>query len=93
MNRCPPALEPDEHRFIVRSPDGKECNVIVKIDEEAIGYVERMARRRLPATSDFWAPERLLTNLLWDEGKPPLGGRLTLTEIDRDELMGAALVR
>jgi hypothetical protein len=33
--------------------------------------------------------ERLLTNLLWDEGKPPLGGRLTLTEIDRDELMGA----
>jgi hypothetical protein len=91
MNRCPPALEPDEHRFIVRSPDGKDSNVIVKIDEEAVGYVERMTRRRLPASSGFWASraERLLTNLLWDEGKPPLGGRLTLTEIDQDELMWA----
>ena len=86
-----PALEPDEHRFIVRSPDGKERDVIVKIDEEAVGYVERMTRRRLPASSSFWASraERLLSNFLWNEGKPPLSGRLTLTEIDRDELMWA----
>jgi DNA-binding response OmpR family regulator len=86
-----PELEPDEHRFIVRSPDGKGHDVVVKIDEEAVGYVERMTRRRLPASSSFWASraERLLGNFLWHEGKPPLSGRLTLTEIDRDELMWA----
>ncbi len=87
-----PELEPDEHQFIVRSPDGKEHGVIVKIDEEATGYVERMTRRRLPASSSFWAARagRLLSNYLWTEGKPPLSGRLTLTQIDRDELMWAA---
>jgi CheY-like chemotaxis protein len=86
-----PVLEPDQHRFIVRSPDGKEHEVIVKIDAEAVGYVERMTRRRLPASSGFWASraERLLSNFLWTEGKPPINGRLTLTEIDRDELMWA----
>lgn len=85
------ALEPDEQRFIVRSPDGKEHEVVVKIDPEAVGYVERMTRRRLPASSGFWASraERLLGNFLWHEGKPPLSGSLTLTEIDRDELMWA----
>lgn len=86
-----PVLEPDEHRFIVRSPDGKEHEVIVKIDEEAVGYVERMTRRRLPASSGFWASraERLLSNFLWNEGTTPESGRLSLTEIDRDELMWA----
>ena len=86
-----PALERDEHRFIVRSPEGQESDVIVKVDAEAVGYVERMTRRRLPASSGFWASraERLLSNYLWTEGKPPSGGRLTLTEIDRDELMWA----
>jgi CheY-like chemotaxis protein len=84
-------LEPEEHRFVVRSPDGKEHEVVVRIDEEAVGYVERMTRRRLPASSGFWASraERLLSNFLWNEGKTPVSGRLSLTEIDRDELMWA----
>ncbi len=83
--------EPDEHRFIVRSPAGTEHAVIIKIDAEATGYVERMTRRRLPASGAFWAAraERLLSNYLWNEGQPPAGGRLTLAEIDRDELMWA----
>jgi CheY-like chemotaxis protein len=86
-----PKLESDEHRFVVRSPDGKEHEVIVKIDEEATGYVERMTRRRLRASSGFWAAraERLLSNFLWNEGKPPVSGRLILTQIDRDDLMWA----
>jgi hypothetical protein len=86
-----PGLEPDERCFIVRSPDGKEREVIVKIDAEVIGYVERMTRRRLPASSGFWLAraERLLSNYLWTEGKPPFSGRLTLTGIGRDELMWA----
>lgn len=86
-----PELEADVHRFIVRTTDGGETEVLVKIDEEAVGYVERMTRRQLPASSSFWAgrAERLLGNYLWMEGKPPTGGRLTLTEIDRDGLMWA----
>jgi CheY-like chemotaxis protein len=87
-----PALVAGEHRFIVRSPGGQEHEVVVKIDEEATGYVERMTRRIIPAGSSFWAAraERLLSNFLWTEGKLPSDGRLTLTAIDRDELMWAA---
>lgn len=83
-------LELDEHRFIVKSPDGKEREVIVKVDEEeAVGYVERMTRRRLPPSSSFWAirAERFLSDYLWNEGKPPVKGRLTLTGIACDELI------
>jgi DNA-binding response OmpR family regulator len=79
---------PDEHRFIVKSPDGREYQVIVTIDEEVVGYVERMTRRRLPAKNSFWTlrAERLLGDYLWHEGKVPSNGRLTLKEIDREAL-------
>ncbi len=84
-------LQPDEHQYIVRSPDGKAHKVIVKIDVAATSYVERMTRRRIPASSAFWEARagRLLSNFLWSEGKPPPDGKLTLKEIDRDELMWA----
>lgn len=83
--------EPDEYQFIVKSPDGKESKVIVEISNEAVGYVERMTRRTLPASSSFWAQqaERLLSNYLWREGKVPTSGRLTLKDVDRDDLMWA----
>lgn len=83
--------EPDEHRFIVKSPGGKEREVIVKIATEVIGYVERMTRRRIPANSSFWSvrAERLLSDYLWRECELPFSGRLTLDRIDRDQLMWA----
>src|SRR6266508_4462448 len=40
--------DPNERRFIVKSPTGSEHEVLVQIDEEAVGYVERMTRRKLP---------------------------------------------
>lgn len=82
----------DEHRFLVKSPEGREYEVIVTIDAETVGYVERMARRQLPANNSFWAlhAERLLADYLWNEGKVPSNGRLTLKEIDRDEIDVAA---
>jgi len=51
----------------------------------------RVATAACPQEVGFWASraERLLSSFLWDEGKPPLSGGLTLTEIDRDELMWA----
>jgi CheY-like chemotaxis protein len=83
---------PGERRFTVKSPGGDEHEVLVRIDEEAVGYVERMTRRRLPAESSFWTiqAQRVLSDYLWTEGKVPPAGRLTVKDVDRDELPIAA---
>jgi DNA-binding response OmpR family regulator len=84
--------EPNERRFIVRSPAGSEHEVLVEIDEEAVGYVERMTRRQLPAGNSFWTSQaqRVLGDYLWREGKVPPTRKLTISEVDRDELPVAA---
>ena len=46
--------DPYERRFVVKSPTGTEHEVLVQIDEEAIGYVQRMTRRALPPENSFW---------------------------------------
>jgi CheY-like chemotaxis protein len=85
-------LEPNEHAFMVVCSDGKECEVIVEIDDEAVGYVERLTRRKLAVNGSYWATraERLLTCYLWNEGKVPFNGKLILRDINRDELQSAA---
>jgi len=84
--------EPNERRFRVTSPSGTEHEVLVVIDDEAIGYVERMTRRKLPPENSFWTgqAERFLSDFLWKEGKVPPTKKLTLTDVDRDELPMAA---
>lgn len=84
--------EPYERRFIVRSPTGTEHEVVVAINEEAVGYVERMIRRRLPPESSFWTSQaqRLLGDYLWNEGKVPPTRKLVIKDIDQDELPIAA---
>ena len=84
--------QPNERRFIVKSPSGGEHEVLVQIDEEAVGYVERMTRRQLPAENSFWTSQaqRLLGDYLWKEGKVPPTRKLTITDVDRDELPIAA---
>jgi len=83
---------PDERRFIVKSPGGDEHEALVQIDEEAVGYVERMTKRRLPPENSFWTiqAQRILSDYLWKEGKVPPAGRLTVKDVDRDELPIAA---
>ena len=83
---------PNERRFVVKSPTGSEHEVLVQIDEEAVGYVERMIRRRLPAENSFWTTQaqRLLGDYLWKEGKVPPTRKLTIRDVDRDELPIAA---
>ncbi|MGA9995173.1 MAG: response regulator [Pyrinomonadaceae bacterium] len=83
---------PDERRFTVKSPGGEEHEVLVQIDEEAIGYVERMTKRRLPPDSSFWTTQaqRILSDYLWNEGKVPPTRKLTVKDVDRDELPIAA---
>ena len=84
--------EPNERRFVVKSPTGSEHEVLVQIDEEAVGYVERMTRRKLPAENSFWTSQaqRLLGDYLWKEGKVPPTRKLTIKDVDRDELPIAA---
>ena len=81
-----------DRRFTVKSPGGDEHEVLVQIDEEAVGYVERMTRRRLPPENSFWTmqAQRLLSDYLWKEGKIPPIRRLTVSDVDRDELPIAA---
>jgi CheY-like chemotaxis protein len=76
--------EPNERRFIVKSPTGSEHEVLVEIDEEAIGYV--------PPENSFWTTQaqRVLGDYLWKEGKVPPTRKLTITDVDRDELPIAA---
>ena len=84
--------EPNERRFIVKSPTGSEHEVLVEIDDEAIGYVARMTRRQLPPENSFWTTQaqRVLGDYLWKEGKVPPTRKLTITDVDRDELPIAA---
>lgn len=83
--------QPAERAFIVKTPDGKRAPVVVKVDDEAVSYVERIALRKLAADNSFWtyAAERLLSDYLWNEGKIPPGGKLSLREIDREQLITA----
>jgi DNA-binding response OmpR family regulator len=80
------------HRFIVKSPGGAENSVAVEVTPDVIAYVERMTRRQLPGRSSFWTmrAERFLGDYLWNEGKVPPTGRLTLGGIDQAELPVAA---
>lgn len=84
--------EANERRFIVKSPTGSEHEVLVVIDEEAVGYVERMTRRKLPPENSFWTTQaqRVLSDYLWKEGEIPPTRKLTITDVDRDELPIAA---
>lgn len=84
--------EPNERRFTVQSPTGGEHEVLVQIDVEAVAYVERMTRRRLPPENSFWSgqAQRLLSDYLWKEGKVPPTRRLIVKEVDRDDLPMAA---
>lgn len=87
-----PRQEPNERRFVVRTPTGSEHEVLVQIDEEAVGYVERMTRRQLPPENSFWTSQaqRLLGDYLWKESKVPPTRKLTIKDVDRDELPIAA---
>lgn len=79
---------PNERRFVVVGPDGNRQEVLVLIDEEPVGYVERMTRRRLPPESSFWTEQArdLLSDYLWDEGKMPPTGKLTVKDLNPDKL-------
>ena len=60
----------------------------VTIDPEADARVARLTHRRLPPGGGFWRiqAERLLSSFLWSEGSPPENGRLTVSDVSREDL-------
>jgi DNA-binding response OmpR family regulator len=80
--------EKNERRFIVTSPSGGEFKVTVRIEDESVAYVERMTRRKLSVENSFWTQraERTLAEYLWNEGRNPPDGKLTVAPVDRDQL-------
>jgi len=81
---------PNERCFIVRKPDGREQEVIVMIDPEAVSAVEKVSND-LPVGKGFWTEqaEQFLSDFLWNDGNVPATGRLTLRGVERDALVTA----
>jgi len=81
----------EQRRFTVVSPGGTSHDVLVQIDEEAVDYVERLARRRLPFESSFWTEQarRLLADELWTNGEVPRTRKLVLRELRREAILAA----
>jgi hypothetical protein len=87
-----PALEPHHRRFVVVTPDGEQHEILVEIQSEPIEYVQRMTGRQLTPDNSFWTAQarRLLSDVLWNEGKVPPLRRLVLKSLDPDKLPIAA---
>jgi hypothetical protein len=77
--------------FIVRKPDGREEEVVVGIDPEAISAVAKVSND-LPVGTDFWTEqaEQFLSDFLWNDENIPATGRLTLRGVERGVLEKAA---
>jgi DNA-binding response OmpR family regulator len=82
---------PNERCFAVRTPHGKELDVVVEIDGEAFNQVERVTRE-LPIGKAFWTEqaERFLSDFIWNDGHAPVNGRLKLKGVEREALEKAA---
>lgn len=81
----------NERCFLVRRPDGREQEVVVDIDEQAVTAVEKVTKD-LPIEKAFWTEqaERFLSDFLWNDGNVPSSGRLTLKGVEREELESAS---
>jgi len=90
---APEAAQPEasRRRFMVQHPDGWEQEVVVEIEPAAVGLVERATGRSLPLENSFWTweAEHALNNFLWNEGKVPPEGKLTIARMDSDDLQVA----
>ncbi|HSB70550.1 MAG TPA: response regulator [Candidatus Methylomirabilis sp.] len=85
-----PPPPPNQRRFIVQHPEGWQQEVVVEIDPEAIEYVGQEAHHQIPSEDPFWTTQaaHFLNAFLWDRGRIPPGGRLTIDiqGVDRDVL-------
>jgi DNA-binding response OmpR family regulator len=80
----------NERAFIVRTPNGREQEVVVEIAPEAISAVEKVTTD-LPLERSFWTEqaEQFLSDFLWNDGSAPATGRLRLKGVEREALLKA----
>ncbi len=78
---------------VTHFPDRTESTVVVAIAPEAVARVARLTGRELRPGGAFWRDQaqRLLSAVLWTEGKPPVDGRLTVHDVSREDLDVAAV--
>jgi hypothetical protein len=79
--------QPNERRFIVRKPNGRNQEVVVAISQEARASAARMTRG-VTIDENLWTSqaETFLSDFIWNDGDVPHSGRLVLKGIDRDVL-------
>jgi len=80
------AKQPNERRFIVRKPNGRNQEVVVEISQEARESAVRMTG--VAIDEGLWTSqaETFLGDFIWNDGDVPHSGRLVLKGIDRDVL-------
>jgi DNA-binding response OmpR family regulator len=85
------SADPSTRQFVVQHPDGREQDILVHIAAPLVQSIQRATGRPLPLESSFWTwrAERALNNYLWNEGKVPPAGLLTLTKVEPDDLQVA----
>lgn len=81
----------NERCFIVKTPNGRDQEVVVEIDSEAITAVEEVTHN-LPLGKAFWTEqaETFLSDFIWNDGNVPGNGRLTLKGVESEALEKAA---
>jgi len=77
-----------EHCFIVRDADGYELDITVVFDHHAAAQVIEHSMRRITFESSFWicAAERHLAEYLWENDDYPPDARVTITELNIDDI-------
>jgi DNA-binding response OmpR family regulator len=81
------AKQPNERRFMVRKPNGRDQEVIVEITPEARESAERMMSGATVDEGIFTSQaEIFLSDFIWNDGDVPHNGRLVLKRIDRSLL-------
>lgn len=81
------ADQPNERRFTVRKPNGRDQEVVVEITDEARASAERMMGRATIDEGIFTSQaEVFLSDFIWNDGDVPSDGRLVVKRFDRNLL-------
>lgn len=84
----PPPLD-GRYAFIVRDPNGKEEEVVVEIADAVLTQTQVRTRNRIQRGNTLWicCAERHLANHVWEKGDLPADNKLTITGLDREDVM------
>jgi DNA-binding response OmpR family regulator len=85
LGRALPQL-PNERRFVVKKPDGREQEVVVEIADRAFRQAQQAVESQA-IDEDFWTTqaEEFLSDFIWNDGSVP-GSKLILKDVDHEAL-------